>query len=138
MAHELPRTVQTILIGAAHLIRTRGWCRGTLLDERGAICLLGAIFEAGMHKSAAMFWGDHCECDALTIKAWTTVERLINDRDGRPDGGWLTIPGWNDLPSRTTDEVLQVLDEAAAVVSFDDVLDCLDADASLGPNVPVA
>jgi hypothetical protein len=117
MAHELPRTVETILIGAAHIIKTRGWCRGALLDERGAVCLLGAIFEAGMRRSAAMFWGDGGECDAMTIRAWEVVERLINERDGRPDGGHLTIPGWNDLPTRTADDVLEILETAASVAA---------------------
>jgi hypothetical protein len=117
MAHELPRTSQTILIGAAHIIKTRGWCRGTLLDDRGAVCLLGAIFEAGMRKSAAMFWGDPEECDALTIRAWEAVERVINDRYGYPDAGRLTIPGWNDLPERTVDDIVEILETAASVAA---------------------
>lgn len=119
MAHELPRTVQTILIRAAQIIRTRGWCRGTLLDERGAVCLLGAIFEAGTGNSAAAYYGNHEQYDALTSAAWIAVEQLINARFGGVGGGGegrLTIPGWNDLPARTTEDVLQILDAAAAIV----------------------
>ena len=79
--------------------------------------MLGAIFEAGMHKSAAMFWGDPGECDALTLEAWETVERVINDRFGSPVDGRLTIPGWNDLPSRTVDDIVEILETAASVAA---------------------
>ena len=116
MAHELPKTVQTILIGAAQIIRNRGWCRGTLLDEHGAVCLLSAIFEAGTGKSAAVFYSDFEQSDALTIAAWDVVERLINAHYGEVDEPKLTIPGWNDHPARTVDDVLNILDNAAAIV----------------------
>lgn len=116
MAHELPRTVQTILIGAAQIIRTRGWCRGTLLDDRGAVCLLGAIYEASTGRSAATFYGDDEQCDWLTHAAWEIVERLINTRFREVGEPRLTIPGWNDQPARTTEDVLKILDSAAAIV----------------------
>lgn len=115
MSHELPRTVQTILIGAAQIIRTRGWCRGTLLDEHGAVCLLGAIFEAGTGKSAATFYGDD-QCDALTHEVSQVVERLINMRFRETGEPRLTIPGWNDQPMRTTEDVLKILDDAVVIV----------------------
>lgn len=115
MSHELPRTVQTILIGAAHIIRSRGWCRGTLLDEHGAVCLLGAIFEAGTGKSAAMFYSDD-QCDALTHEVSEIVQRMINMRFRGTGEPRLTIAGWNDQPMRTAEDVLNILDSAAAIV----------------------
>lgn len=114
MAHQLPRTVQTILLGAAQIIRNRGWCRGTLLDDRGAVCLLSAIFVASTGKPAASFYGEETH-DPLTIAAWRVVEDLINDRYGGHGEGTQTIPGWNDQPARTVEEVLQVLDDAVTV-----------------------
>ena len=114
MAHELPRTVQTILIGAGQIIRTRGWCRGTLVDEHGAVCLLSAIFEAGTGKSAATFYSDD-EPDSLTNAAWDLIERLINARFREVSEPKLTIPGWNDQPARTAEDVLKILDNAAAI-----------------------
>jgi hypothetical protein len=117
MAHQLPRTIQTILIGAAQIIRNRGWCRGTLLDERGAVCLLSAIFVASTGKPAAAFYGEQ-DHDALTIAAWEVVEDLINARYGQRGESSLTIPGWNDLPARTVDDVLALLDDAAAVAAI--------------------
>ena len=114
--HELPRTVQTILVGAAHIIRRRGWCRGTLLDESGAVCLLGAIFEAGAGRSPVTFHADHDRCDALTHAAWDVVENRINARFGRAGEPRLTISGCNDHPARTVEDVLEILDSGAAVV----------------------
>jgi hypothetical protein len=115
MSHELPRTVRTILIGASQIIRTRGWCRGKLLDERGAVCLLGAIFEAGTGRSAAMFYGGHEQCDEVTNAAWEIVEDLINARFGEIGESRLAVPGWNDQPSRTVEDVLKILDDAVAI-----------------------
>lgn len=117
MAHELPKTVQTILIGAAQIIRTRGWCRGTLIDEHGAVCLLSAIFVASTGKHAAAFYGEH-DHDKLTTDAWGVVEGLINARYGSYGEGRMTIPGWNDQPSRTIEDVLEILDDAVAVAMF--------------------
>ena len=117
MAHELPRTVTTILIGAAEVIKHRGWCRGSLLDERGAVCLLSAIYVASTGKPAAALYGEQ-DHDPLTCAAWEVVEDLINARYGRDDAGRMTIPGWNDLPARAVDEVLQILDDAATVAEF--------------------
>src|SRR5437899_4614930 len=116
MAHELPRTVPVILIGAAQIIRNRGWCRGMLLDEHGAVCLLSAIYVASTGKPAACFYGEE-DHDALTAAAWEVVEDLINARYGSHGEGRFTIPGWNDLPERTVDDVLQVLEDAAAVAT---------------------
>ena len=115
MSYELPRTTQTILIGAAHIITTRGWCRGTLLDEHGAVCLLGAIFESATGRSAATFYGAHEQCDALTHAAWDVIEDLINARFREAGEPRLTIPGWNDQPSRTVEDVLEILDDALAI-----------------------
>lgn len=117
MAHELPRTVPVILIGAAQILRNRGWCRGTLLDERGAVCLLSAIFVASTGQPAAAFYGID-EHDPLTCAAWEVVEDLINARYGGHGEGRMTIPGWNDMPSRTVEEVFQILEDAAAVAEF--------------------
>lgn len=117
MAHEMPRMVQTILIGAAQIIRTRGWCRGTLLDERGAVCLLSAIYVASTGRPAAAFYGEP-EHEALTVAAWGVVEELINARCESQGEGKLTIPGWNDLPARTVEDVIAVLDDAAAVTAL--------------------
>ena len=114
MAHQLPRTVQTILIGAAQIIRTRGWCRGTLLDERGAVCLLSAIYVASTSKPAAAFYGER-DHDELTCAAWEVVENLINARYGRHEEGRMTIPGWNDQPARSVEDIFRILDDAAAI-----------------------
>lgn len=117
MAHELPKNVPTVLIGAAHILQNRGWCRGKLIDEDGALCLLSAIFVASTGKVASCFYSqdDH---DELTKAAWSVVEDLINARYGQIGVGTLTIPGWNDQPSRTIEDVFQILDDAAAVAAF--------------------
>ena len=117
MAHELPKTIPTVLISAAHILQNRGWCRGKLIDEDGALCLLSAIFVASTGQPASSFYGqdDH---DELTRAAWGVVEDLINARYGQIGQGMLTIPGWNDQPSRTIEDVYQVLDDAAMVAAF--------------------
>ena len=115
MAHELPKTVATVLIGAAEIIRKRGWCRGTLIDDQGAVCLLSAIFIASTGMPAECFYSakDH---DALTVRSWGVVEDLLNARN---EGfGRLTIPGWNDMPSRIVEDIYQILDDSASVAMF--------------------
>ena len=115
MAHELPKTVATVLIGASEIIRKRGWCRGTLINDEGEVCLLSAIFIASTGMPAECFYSqkDH---DELTVRAWGVVEDLLNARN---DGfGTLTIPGWNDMPSRVVGDVYQILDDAVSVALF--------------------
>jgi len=117
MAHELPRNVRTVLIGAAQVLQDRGWCRGSLLDENGAVCLLSAIYVACTGKHPAALYGEN-EHEPLTVAAWNVVEDLINARYGQVGESRLTIPGWNDQPARTVDDVFQILDDAVGLASF--------------------
>ena len=117
MAHELPKTIPTVLISAAHILQDRGWCRGTLIDNSGALCLLSAIFVASTGKVATCFYSED-EHDELTKSAWSVVEDLINVRYGGSGQGTLTIPGWNDMSTRTIEDIFVILDDAAAISTF--------------------
>jgi hypothetical protein len=82
---------------AAHELRERGWCRGTLVDGARRHCLLGAIDEAA-HRirtpEVALDLGNAC----------LAVERYL----GTPD-----IANWNDAAGRTADQVVALLEAVA-------------------------
>ncbi|MCT9114063.1 hypothetical protein N4G69_52950, partial [Streptomyces mirabilis] len=65
---------------AHQLMDTAGWCAGTLTDEQGAVCLLGAIRQAAR--------GDRgLEADAAAVLL-DTIRRRFGDVE--------SVPAFND------------------------------------------
>ncbi|MFJ4633578.1 hypothetical protein [Streptomyces sp. NPDC088847] len=72
--------VAALLERAQHRMATGGWCAGTLTDESGAVCMMGAIrAEAGGN--------DGLESSALTV---------VRDALTRRFGGDISVPDFND------------------------------------------
>ncbi len=89
-----------VLDAAADEIRNHGWCKGVpYIGE--ASCLLGALSHAG-------------ELDEVT-RARHAVCGLLGFEQ------WYPLGDWNDMVTRTADEVITVLMEAAARVRLGEI-----------------
>lgn len=87
---HLSPTPRQIRLEAAAVIEKAGWCQGGLTDRRGRVCLLGAMMLAADSLGANR--GD-------MALAWVELDREAGE----------ALPRWNDAPSRTKEEVLDLL-----------------------------
>ncbi len=94
--------VVTVLRDAANLLRERGWAQGTYY-RGGGYCLLGAI---RMARFGGLIISDH---DDLLYRS---VMDAVGSRIHRD------IPDWNDVPGRTKEEVILLLETAAKSVAM--------------------
>lgn len=108
-------TWQKILLRAAEILQTQGWCRGTLQNEHG-FCALGAIavatgeikeyngdvIQGGMFVMKTKI---HLDSDYIksTMKLLALIQRYNN------------IPTWNDQPTRNKRHVIAKMRRAAGV-----------------------
>lgn len=89
----------------------KGWCQGTLEDQRGRVCALGARSRIVKRK-----WG---RFESLPLEkrndfaeeAEYTLKILC---DALPMGG-MSIPIYNDTPGRTKQEILDLFDRASEI-----------------------
>lgn len=91
-----------VLIDARKLIE-QGWVKGTY-ERDGRYCMLGAL--------DTVIWGHPCppvHPDDRTLQVYNAARERLEDVVGQPIGGW------NDLWSRTKDEVLEAFREAIEV-----------------------
>lgn len=79
-----------ILQKARQLLIDKGWCQGSMMNDRGQFCALGAL---GFCTQDAVSYGD------------TFLKAAIYD----------TVTSWNDRSTRTFEEVLQAFDEATSM-----------------------
>lgn len=102
------KTPKGILKAAARLIRERGWCQGAW-EKEGKIDLGRAI------NMCAPLSLDH---GTPGDDYWPSVDRRYNAHkelrhrlgvDNMADMGY--VSRWNDLPTRTLDDVLRVLEQ---------------------------
>lgn len=76
---------------AADYIREHGWCQGTMRDEKGRVCAMGATEYCGAEN-----WG-----------------QLVDAAFRNELGGKIGVVQFNDRPGRTVEEVLAVFDKIA-------------------------
>jgi hypothetical protein len=88
-------TPAEVLDAAADYIRTHGWAQWQFKTCDGHVCALGAIYEV-----VGGYGDDRLAFDAAEDALIRTVGQTIGE--------------WNDAPSRTADEVMDTLMEAAA------------------------
>ncbi|WP_405996077.1 hypothetical protein [Streptomyces sp. NBC_00986] len=93
--------VAALLDRAQRRMATGGWCAGTLTDEDGAVCMMGAIrAEAGGHQ-------------ALEASALAVVRDALHRRFGDDD---ISVPDFNDahgsgrVPTRMLGEAASLAD----------------------------
>lgn len=102
------------LRAAAGLIEVHGWQQGMAENpDTGALCLLGAIGKACANCSDLAYAreGSSPRFDRAAFMVSHAV-REVDPR--RAHVSWL--PGWNDDRSRTKEDVIAVLEKAAAKV----------------------
>jgi hypothetical protein len=91
-------TTHEALVEARNLIERDGWCQWAAADGRGAHCMGGAL--------GRVTQGDpNCTFTETELAAF----RALGEATGTKDYG---IPGWNDKPGRTKEEVLAAFDRA--------------------------
>lgn len=83
-------------------LTTNGWTQGTFGIRDGKCCLVGAGRIVASPYMAS----------AVHTLAWDALHQLI-----QRDGGGRSAIGWNDVPGRTLDDVLALIDEAIASLS---------------------
>lgn len=97
--------VRTILKGAEDVLRTKGWCKGTLCDTDGRVCLVGAMLTAA-HETDTV---------SAVMPALRMTDRTIvaNGWNGSESLG-LSV-SWNDSMAMSVMQVLGVLEGALAL-----------------------
>jgi len=118
---SLPITVRTTLLGAANLIRQRGWAKFTMQDYEGRLCVRGAIrrylAETLPADTDPVIW------ETVTERAEQWVNNYVVRHKGAfvdgtrfsPTAGVVLAP-WNDLVCQSQDEAAGVLEAAAQVL----------------------
>jgi hypothetical protein len=92
---ELDEETRRVLQDARRILLERGWCRQIRMDADGRVCLVGAI-EVAMHGSVRF---NHTHGN--TYKAADDILGPFGIRDAAE---------WNDDPSRTKAEVIDLFD----------------------------
>jgi hypothetical protein len=75
-----------------------GLAKGTLKDEKGRLCMLGAIYEA----SGPIDWGH--DADSPSNAAWKRLKRVMRTNDPCI---------WNNAPERTLEEAVAKMRDVA-------------------------
>ncbi len=97
------------LEGVARVLADEGWTQGSF--RRGGLCLFGAL-----QRAAELGFGDALEApgkameDSSHFLAGAYLNLMVEARTGE----YLWFPAWNDEPGRTFDEVLELVQDAAA------------------------
>jgi hypothetical protein len=84
-----------VYLGAIQIIRERGWARGGLRDEQGAVCAVGAIRAAAHNRGQA---------DDACAHLLDTIQAHFADAE--------TVPSWNDQQTNAG-PVIRILGTAA-------------------------
>lgn len=84
-------------LGAAAIIKERGWCQGGYSNGTGAVCIVGAlsVVLVGSTEGLGRVPDDSCE-HLLFVRAVKAM-------------GLVSPPLWNDYPGRTVHQVLAKL-----------------------------
>lgn len=83
----------------------QGWCKGTLVDHEGNVCMLGAMDRAATRKGGVSIYAP------AYVSAFRTLHEKVAEFWNGPmdlDG----IPGFNDDPKTTKQDVLDVFTKA--------------------------
>jgi hypothetical protein len=102
---ELPLTVPITLLGAAQLLRDRGWTTRQMEHPDGRMCLVGAI-QRYLEESDIT---DSVVAGNLYTDAVAAVQRLI--WESFPDKPHLTV--WNDRHCTSAADAIAILERSA-------------------------
>lgn len=96
--------VQKVTGKTIEVLRRCGWVRGTMKDDSGRFCLVGAMQQA-IGELHTVLGHDNNPEEAWT-RSYIAVQRTLRDRGWSTDRG---IEAWNDQSARDVDEVIEVL-----------------------------
>jgi hypothetical protein len=99
------------LRAAAEVIRVRGHCKNTLQDRNGHVCLVGALMDV-LGDRCGVFWSEGLADVEPVLMAVVTEQ--YPDRSVVKYGGGHNYVAFNNHPDTTPDEVIAVLEKAAA------------------------
>lgn len=113
---DYPTEVADILDAAADLLQSKGWQKGAFSNatdprEATAFCALGAIravtgYSMAAHEYVESSGGDYAfyrEKYMYAMQASVALAAKVGDN----------VPGWNDRPGRTAEEVIDVMKHVA-------------------------
>ena len=103
-SRRLLTTTSRILLDAADYMEKHGFCKFMLCDEKGAVCLRGAIYAA---TEGSVVRGNHWGFNDTAIAADAVVAKHLGH------GEAIQNVNWNNAPERTKDEAVSALRSAA-------------------------
>lgn len=111
--NKLPDT-KTALLKAAELIRYNGLAKGTRRDAKGGYCIHGAVSMAIYNDPG------HDDYDMEIHGTRVVMSHIVNYMDSvgidRLTSHSINAANWNNMPERTADEVIAVLEGAANAI----------------------
>jgi len=94
-------TPYEIVMKSIQTLQERGWCQGGLDNDRGQVCLMGAVVKTVQNTKAYHdIWDDFW----MDFNNWVIAKCGVNP------------VFWNDKPGRTKEEVIALLREYAAEI----------------------
>jgi hypothetical protein len=103
------QTVKQALIAMRYILNRYGWCQGNYYVDKHGYPSINP-YQAPLGGCCLSGARDLIECD--DNDTWCQIRHQINCRIWNAIGKmYATIPGWNDHPARTKQDVLNLLDK---------------------------
>jgi hypothetical protein len=99
-------------MGIANELTTRGWTRGIHRDEDGAVCLEGAAMCAAGAEVNLRDGFIVIPTEPAQRSAYYAAMDALHDVIRAREGGFCSVPYWNDDVAEDFDDVLRVAKEA--------------------------
>lgn len=91
------KTTKQVLVDAKAYLETHGFCKGTLFDELGQCCIMGAVARSHDFNKGI---NEYLEANAALREAIPAEAPRRN------------LPAYNDRPETTKEDVLALFDRA--------------------------
>lgn len=113
------KELNDIFVGAKSILIDKGWNKGSLINkEDGSVCLVGAIREH-MYGDLKDYLDPYSETayhpDVSTISAFLYYRYICKSFSSLEEDyiyGIKNTPSWNDMSSRTFEDIIDLLDKA--------------------------
>lgn len=105
--------VQQLISDAIDVIETKGWTKGAAINNAEEVCTLGALdiaLRMGKMRQPDAFWGDYVKQAQDLVQAELEKADVGGFRVAGPVP--MSIPGMNDAPSTTKEDILLGLKHA--------------------------
>jgi hypothetical protein len=109
------KNVEQILSDAIDVIETKGWTKGAAINQNEEVCTLGALDVAmrmGKIRQPDGFWGDYFQQAQDLVQAELVKANVGNFASEGVPRHAMSIPGMNDAPSTTKEDILLGLKHA--------------------------